>query len=98
MMKSFVNSYRFYQKNVAKEDFGCVYNLIVTIEKLRIFTTRVTTDGDDGWLEIYDVGGNNLGAARTSCDKIAWRSLDYIRENFSAFPPEIDRKLRKPKQ
>ena len=71
---------------------------VVTIERQRIFTTRVTTDGDHGWLEIYDAGGNNLGAARTICNKIAWRSLDWIRENFPAFPPEIDWKLRKRNQ
>ncbi len=96
--ENFAKSYRFYKQNVDEADFGSVYNFVVTIERQRIFTTRVTTDGDRGWLEIYDAGGNNLGAARTSCNKIAWRSLDWIRENFPAFPPEIDWKLRKRNQ
>ena len=93
--ENFVKSYRFYSQNVGEADFGSVYNFVVTIERQRIFTTRVTTDGSDGWLEIYDAGGNNLGAARTSCNKIAWRSLDWIRDNFPVFPPEIDWKLRR---
>lgn len=93
--EKFVKSYRFYSQNVGEADFGCVWNFIVTIDRQRIFTTHVTTDGSDGWLEIYDAGGNNLAAARTNCNKIAWRSLDWIRENFPAFPPEIDWKLRK---
>ena len=93
--ENFVKSYRFYSQNVGEADFGSVWNFIVTIDRQRIFTTRVTTDGSDGWLEIYDAGGNNLGAARTDCNKIAWRSLDWIRENFPAFPPEIDWKSRK---
>lgn len=96
--QTFAKSYRFYKENVDEKDFGSVYNFVVTIGRQRIFTTRVTTDGGHGWLEIFDAGGNNLGAARTSCNKIAWRSLDWIRDNFPAFPPEIDWKLRKRNQ
>lgn len=92
--ESFVKTCNFYNQ----VNFRCAWafgiTFVVTIEGSKTFAIRVTSD-DGGWLEIYDAGGNNLGAARTSCNKIAWRSLDWIRENFPAFPPEIDWKLRK---
>ncbi|MBV6623097.1 MAG: hypothetical protein KI793_09175 [Rivularia sp. (in: Bacteria)] len=93
--EKFVDSDDFYMENVEEEDFGCVRTFAVTIEGIKTFAIRVTTDGGHGWLEVFDNEDNNLGAARTAGDKIAWRSLDCIRDNFPAFPPEIDWKLRK---
>ncbi|BAY84883.1 hypothetical protein NIES267_43810 [Calothrix parasitica NIES-267] len=80
--ENFVKSYRFYQQVFKKTDSGSVCTFVVTINRLRIFTSYAISDGGDGWLEIFDIGGNNLGAARTNGTRIAWHSLDFIRDNF----------------
>jgi hypothetical protein len=62
-----------------------------------VYAVRVTTDGDDGWLELYDERGTELGVGRTYVELIAWGDRATIRaavEN-GEFPPELsDRDTR----
>ncbi|MBD1834790.1 hypothetical protein H6F61_19325 [Cyanobacteria bacterium FACHB-472] len=92
--KSFRESWGFYSENVGEADWGSVWAFGVTIEGQDTFAIRVTTDGSDGWLEVFDSQGGNLGAARTDGIRIAWQSVDWIRTHFPAYPPEIDPKSR----
>jgi hypothetical protein len=86
-------SYRFYSENVTKQDWGTAYGLRVTIEGQDTLIVRTTTDGSNGWLEVFDTQGNYLAAARTTSDSIAWRSLGQIRGYVlggTRFPPELE--------
>jgi hypothetical protein len=86
-------SYQFYDENVTQQDWGNVYGLRVTIEGKDTFIIRTTTDGSDGWLEVFDGEGNYLASARMDGSNIAWRSSAEIREYVSGdirFPPELD--------
>jgi hypothetical protein len=90
-------SYDFYHENLDEADIGCVYTFGVTIENKKTFAVRSTTDGSHGWLEVFDNDGNIVGAARTlysfKVSKIAWCSPAWIRNNFPAYPSEIDYKV-----
>lgn len=86
-------SYRFYHKNVTHEDWGNAYKFRITIEGQDTFIIRVTTDGSDGWLEVFDTKGNNLASARTSGIGIAWQPSSQVREYVfgkPSFPPELE--------
>ncbi|MGL5807072.1 MAG: hypothetical protein ACRC2R_06785 [Xenococcaceae cyanobacterium] len=94
---SFWESYSFYYTKVSMADFGSVCAFRLIIKEQNTIAVRVTTDGDDGWLEIYDDRGKNLGAARTNTSSIAWRELKWIRTQFPAYPPEIEPKRNRSK-
>jgi hypothetical protein len=55
------------------------------------------TDGDDGWLEIYDISGSKIAAGRTYIELISWCKIEEIRSQArtSEFPPDlVDRRTR----
>ncbi|KJH73576.1 hypothetical protein [Aliterella atlantica] len=88
-------SCRFYSKNISEQDWGNVYTLRITIENQDTLIIRTTTDGSDGWLEVFDSQGVYLAAARISenGDGIAWRPMHQIREYVLGerrYPPELE--------
>ncbi|MDZ7965009.1 MAG: hypothetical protein RM368_08525 [Nostoc sp. DedSLP03] len=95
---SFWEAYNFYKNTIEAADIGSVFGLRITIQGEDTLAVRVITDGSDGWLEVFDRLGNNLGAARTlGCrvppgSGIAWRATNVIREYIRKkprFPPEL---------
>ncbi|MBN4003050.1 hypothetical protein [Nostoc sp. LPT] len=95
---SFWEAYNFYKNTIEAADIGSVFGLRITIQGEDTLAVRVITDGSDGWLEVFDGLGNNLGAARTLgwCvppgSGIAWRATNVIREYVRKkprFPPEL---------
>jgi hypothetical protein len=55
------------------------------------------TDGDDGWLEIYDTSGTEIAAGRTYIELISWCKIEEIRiqARTSEFPPDlVDRRAK----
>lgn len=65
----------------------------ITIEGQDTLVISTTTDGGDGWLEIFDAQGNNLTSASTNYDAIAWRPMFQIRQYFLAgnkYLPELN--------
>ncbi|MFN6474789.1 hypothetical protein [Nostoc sp. DedQUE07] len=95
---SFWEAYNFYKNTIEAADIGSVFGLRITIQGEDTLAVRVITDGSDGWLEVFDRLGNNLGAARTlGCrvppgSGIAWRATNVIREYVRKkprFPPEL---------
>jgi hypothetical protein len=44
-----------------------------------LWAIRTSTDGDDGWLEVYAADGELLGAARTWIELIAWNPRPQAR-------------------
>ncbi|MFN8442394.1 MAG: hypothetical protein U0175_16585 [Caldilineaceae bacterium] len=76
-------AHRFYFELVEAADWGNVYLYAVEIAGNHTYAVRVTTDGDDGWLEVFDAQGHLLGAARTYLELIAWDEQDTIRQQVA---------------
>jgi ribosomal protein L7/L12 len=90
-------AYDYYYVHIAKCDLGCVRLHQVPYEKDFTYAIRVTTDGDDGWLEIYDSYGQVIGIGRTYIELIGWGEIDEIRgqvHDFS-FPESLSDKQKK---
>jgi hypothetical protein len=87
----------YYWSNVEQRDWGSVRLYTVEILGAQTFAVRTTTDGDDGWLEIYAADGSLLGAARTYLELVAWGNPVALRAQTSTgeFPSELaDRHTR----
>jgi hypothetical protein len=85
-------AYDFYWKHFENEDIGSARVYRVPAGKKETFAVRVRTDGDDGYLEVYDAKGKFLAAGRTYIEVIAWGSRDWLREQVarpSELPPEL---------
>ena len=83
----------FYTRNVPAEWWGAPRLLRYD----EFYAVRVTTDGDDGWLEVYALDGSLLGAARTYLELLAWGDRDAVRAmvHRGSYPPELaDRMAR----
>ncbi|MBF2074195.1 MAG: hypothetical protein IGS50_10605 [Synechococcales cyanobacterium C42_A2020_086] len=85
-------AYEFYDQEVAQADWGSVAVYQPTLAGQSVYVVQVTTDGDDGWLEVYDSAGNLLGAARRYIELLAWGKVDCLRKQVQTgeFPPELD--------
>ena len=89
--KPVLEAYNYYFNKVEAADWGSV---VVSQEKIQnqdVFAVNVQTDGNDGWVELFDRAGQNLGAARTLEEWTAWGDTEAVRsytEN-SAFPAEL---------
>lgn len=98
--KSYWKSYLFYYQNVEDADWGSVGGFQVCIEDTQVIVINVSTDGGDGYLEVFGLEGQILGASRHYSSwrhggRIAWCEKDWIHSNLRAYPPEIDPKLRR---
>ncbi|HZZ77282.1 MAG TPA: LCCL domain-containing protein [Gemmataceae bacterium] len=85
-------AYEFYHKHFTEEDIGSVRNYRVPVDGVITYAVRTTTDGDDGYLEVFDELGETLGTGRTYIDCVAWGSRDWLRDqvaNYGEFPPEM---------
>lgn len=87
------NAYQYYQENLAERDCGSVMLETLTLDNRLVYAVRVTTDGDDGWLELYDTSGALLGAGRTYIELVAWGDRDEIRSavHTGEYPAHLDR-------
>lgn len=85
-------AYDFYHKNFAEADIGSTRCFQVPTDSGITLAIRTTTDGDDGYLEVFSTDGEFLGAARTELNVIAWGSQDWLRAqvaNHGEFTPEM---------
>ncbi len=74
-----LESYRFYHQQVEERDSGVVTLAHLPVANLDTFAVWVTTDGDDGWLELFDAQGQELGNARTYVELLMWGPKAEIR-------------------
>jgi hypothetical protein len=62
----------------------------IHVQEQDTYAVRVKTDGDGGWLEVFDMQGQRLGTALTFLDVLSWEDQAGIREKFknrgSVFP------------
>ncbi len=82
----------YYYNRVEAEDWGSVRVYRVPTDHGETYAVRVTTDGDDGWIEVYDLQGHLLGAGRTYIELIAWAPREEVRQQFfDNWPEALDR-------
>ena len=72
-------AYQFYVDAVEAADWGNVYLLQPRVQGRSFYLIYVTTDGDDGWLELYGRDGTFLGAARRYLELVAWGDVTTLR-------------------
>lgn len=89
--ESVQEAYRFYDRGVMQRDFGGVRVHGWTVDGAKLYVVRCTTDGSDGWVELYDADGTALGYARTDWDWPAWKARGPVRR--CVFDGEVDPEL-----
>ena len=78
-------AHRYYLDTVELGDWGAVRYFFAPLDPEKrdspcYYIVRVTTDGDDGWIELYGEDGTELGVGRTLYELVAWGERDVIRE------------------
>ncbi|MFQ3615444.1 MAG: hypothetical protein SNJ57_05765 [Cyanobacteriota bacterium] len=91
-------AYDFYDENVMQRDWGSVSVSQMPMEGApngAVYAVVTTTDGDDGWLELFDLDGNPLGAARTYLELVSWGDPAVLREQVHTgeFPEELQARM-----
>jgi hypothetical protein len=88
----------FYIEHFTDEDIGSDRVYQATIDGEEVYAIWTTTDGDDGYLELYDSSGAWLAAARTNMEIFAWGSRAWLRDQAkdpSGLPPELQDSSRR---
>ena len=70
----------YYFIHVEQADWGSVGLYKLLVDDADIYAIHTTTDGDDGWIEIYDLQGENLGMGRINSTTIHWRDQSIRKE------------------
>lgn len=92
-------AFRYYLEHVENADFGNVRLRQVPTLPVPTIAVRVTTDGDDGWLEIYTLDGQRIGVGRTYLELVGWGATAPIRTQtdtakfFPGFQTRFDQTL-----
>lgn len=73
------NGYNYYLKHICGRDLGGVSVYRLPYDGHDTYAIQVSTDGSDGWLEVYDRHGQEVGIARTYIDLICWGDVEEIR-------------------
>jgi hypothetical protein len=85
-------AYAFYKRHFEDADIGSARDYIVPVAGKTTYAIRVRTDGDDGYLEVYDAKGKFLAAGRTYIEVVAWGSRRWLRAQVHTpgeLPPEL---------
>ena len=71
----------FYFEHVERPDWGSARLYRVNSASLPrpLWIVWVRTDGDDGWVELFDASGLPVGVGRTYLELVAWGQADEIR-------------------
>lgn len=88
-------AYQFYGDAVETADWGNVYLLQPTVQGRPFYLIYVTTDGDDGWLELYGLDGSFLSAARRYLELVSWGDPQTLRQQTvtGEFPAALQHRL-----
>ncbi|GAB4158051.1 MAG: hypothetical protein Fur0046_37750 [Cyanobacteria bacterium J069] len=91
-------AYDFYNENVMQHDWGSVsvsQMPMTSAPNGAVYAVVTTTDGDDGWLELFDLDGKPLGAARTYLELVSWGDPEVLREQVHTgeFPDELQARM-----
>ncbi|MGB3641043.1 MAG: tetratricopeptide repeat protein, partial [Rivularia sp. (in: cyanobacteria)] len=72
-------SFRFYKETVEDGDFGSVRVYKYSSAIVPIYVVGVSTDGDDGYIEIYRQTGEQIACGRYDADVINWCDRETAR-------------------
>ena len=85
-------AYDYYWKHFEEADIGSARVYLVPAGRTETYAIRVRTDGDNGYLEVYDRKGAFLAAGRTYLEVVAWGDRAWLRsqaERPGELPPEL---------
>lgn len=85
-------AYQFYRRHFEETDLGSARQYLVPTSAGTTYAVRVRTDGDDGFLEVFDAAGRPLLAGRTYIEVVAWGDRDWLRAqaaNPGDLPPAL---------
>ncbi|NJK79106.1 MAG: YbjN domain-containing protein [Chloroflexaceae bacterium] len=84
-------AYEYYHHHIEARDIGVVRVYRMPTEHGETYAVYTTTDGDDGWLELYDAAGERLGGGRVYIELVAWGELDELRAQVTTgeFPAAL---------
>jgi hypothetical protein len=85
-------AYDFYWHRYEEADIGSARVYAVPAGSKETYAIRVRTDGDDGYLEVYDRQGAFQAAGRTYLEVVAWGTREWLRaqaDHPGALPPEL---------
>jgi hypothetical protein len=83
-------AYDYYKKHIEDEDLGSVRAYRVPTDGPITYAIRVRTDGDDGYLEVFDEQGGFVTAGRTYIEIVAWGAREWLRSQLGQrLPPEL---------
>lgn len=87
-------AYQFYQDHLTRWDRGSASIAHASIHGKGLYIIQARTDGDDGWIELYDEAGACLGVGRTYIELIAWGDPETLRGQVDTgeFPANLDRR------
>ena len=74
-----LEAYDYYAQRIEAQDLGKVHGATLLVGEHITFSIYVETDGSDGWLEVYDIEGQLLGAARTELGEVRWGERAQVR-------------------
>jgi hypothetical protein len=86
------DAYDYYWKQFEEADLGSARVYRVPSVRKETYAVRVRTDGDDGYLEVYDEKGKFLAAGRTYLEVVAWGARKWLRAQVARpgeLPPEL---------
>jgi hypothetical protein len=79
MPQPVLDAFDYYATEVMDQDWGVVFVATVPIADQSTYVVRVMTDGDDGWLEIFNEQGEPIGTGRTNEGLTYWGDCTEIR-------------------
>ena len=93
----------YYLENVENADFGIVRLYFIPKKRFidlsldikneeGLFVVRVTTDGDDGWVELFEDDEDAMGFGRTYIELVSWGEQQTIRDfvQSGGFPQDLE--------
>jgi hypothetical protein len=86
------DAHAYYHQHYSEADIGSARVYRVPAAGKTTYAVRVTTDGDDGYLEVYGERGGLLAAGRTYLELIAWGDREWLRAQAlepGELPPEL---------
>ncbi len=83
----------YYFEHVERPDWGSVrlYRAADPSLLRPLWIVWVRTDGDDGWVELFEASGLPVGAGRTYLELVAWGQTDAVRSfvTTSGYPEAL---------
>jgi|GEM_PF-152393 4a-hydroxytetrahydrobiopterin dehydratase len=72
-------AHQYYFEKVEERDFGVVRLHRAPVGEQEVYIIYVTTDGDDGWVELYSLEGQELSVGRLYLELVGWGTRKTIR-------------------